>query len=683
MNKRLLQILIVLFLAASISAKNITDKDVSIAALNWIKQNESFLHYGKFASSDQKFIIKKVTPIMDDTINVLMYVAELSPIGFILFSTDDGLKPIIGYSSEVNFNFQKYINDYFIDAIITDLSKKLEEIKNSSESSSQYSNNVSLWETLFENSDAINKVKEVNEIYGPFLNSDWGQGYVNGYPVYNYYTPNRWPAGCVATATAQLLNYYKWPLRGVGKHGYYDNDEYLTADFEATNYDWANTLALYTYQSFNLDNQKAAGLLTYHCAVALEMDFEYNGSTASTTDVPMILHNYFRGSGHYKDVDESGFWTEMKSNMLDERPAIISIKSTQHSVGHAAVVDGYFDTNDYYHVNPGWYGDYTGWYDISDSWNMGSYDIVIGAAKGIVPSPMINDIVINSETSFTLSWSTSRHQKADYYELQEARTSTGPWTTLSNAIVDTTYVIENVDQSAYYYRVRARRDSIWWDYSEVKKVQLGEKRQITFKVNMTYRKLEEGESVVIRGNIPPLAGNINSDPMMGPDTNNIYKLTVNFDYDYVGIKLLYRFFITSADTLIPESNNREYVITDEVMQTLPPVYFDNVVDVVKDKIDIPNEFILEQNYPNPFNPSTRIKYSIPAVGNGHAHSLQDVTLKIYDVLGREVATLVKKQQQPGNYEVQFDAVQLNSGVYFYKLSAGQSFVQTKKMLLLK
>ena len=99
---------------------------------------------------------------------------------------------------------------------------------------------------------------------------------------------------------------------------------------------------------------------------------------------------------------------------------------------------------------------------------------------------------------------------------------------------------------------------------------------------------------------------------------------------------------------------------------------------------IPTEFALEQNYPNPFNPTTTIKYSIPAiqtrllggVGNGF------FTLKIYDILGREIATLVNKEQKPGNYEVQFDATQLTSGVYFYKISS-DNFISIKKMVLMK
>lgn len=100
----------------------------------------------------------------------------------------------------------------------------------------------------------------------------------------------------------------------------------------------------------------------------------------------------------------------------------------------------------------------------------------------------------------------------------------------------------------------------------------------------------------------------------------------------------------------------------------------------------PNSFYLHQNSPNPFNPTTIIKYSIPNVIAspdifGRKQS-QFVTLKVYDVLGNEVATLVNKEQEPGVYEILFDASALASGTYFYKLQAGY-FIQTKKMVLLR
>jgi len=102
-----------------------------------------------------------------------------------------------------------------------------------------------------------------------------------------------------------------------------------------------------------------------------------------------------------------------------------------------------------------------------------------------------------------------------------------------------------------------------------------------------------------------------------------------------------------------------------------------VVDIpssVEEDNQLPTVFSLEQNYPNPFNPNTKIKYSIP--------DLSFVTLKVYDVLGSEVATLVNEEKPIGTYKIIWNAENLPSGIYFYQLSAGE-FINTKKMLLLK
>ena len=102
-------------------------------------------------------------------------------------------------------------------------------------------------------------------------------------------------------------------------------------------------------------------------------------------------------------------------------------------------------------------------------------------------------------------------------------------------------------------------------------------------------------------------------------------------------------------------------------------------DQVEVDLGLPSEFKLSQNYPNPFNPTTTISYSIPP---NVKQETQEVKLTIYDVLGKKVATLVNQKQSSGNYQVQFDASSLPSGVYYYKLRAG-NFVQIRKMMLLK
>jgi len=95
----------------------------------------------------------------------------------------------------------------------------------------------------------------------------------------------------------------------------------------------------------------------------------------------------------------------------------------------------------------------------------------------------------------------------------------------------------------------------------------------------------------------------------------------------------------------------------------------------------PNTMVLGQNHPNPFNPTTNFRFTISDFSEG-IPTERFVSLNIYDVLGREVATLVNEELNAGTYTVQWDASGFPSGIYFYRLNAG-NFVETKKMLMLK
>ncbi len=131
--------------------------------------------------------------------------------------------------------------------------------------------------------------------------------------------------------------------------------------------------------------------------------------------------------------------------------------------------------------------------------------------------------------------------------------------------------------------------------------------------------------------------------------NHIRKILIDGDYIYVGTSLGYVYKRKLSD----------------------------VVTSVEDKEEnIPTGFSLQQNYPNHFNPTTTISFSIPKT--------EFVTLKVYDVLGNELATMVNEYRPAGTYNVQFSTInsQLSSGVYFYKFQAGK-FTEVKKMILLK
>jgi len=175
------------------------------------------------------------------------------------------------------------------------------------------------------------------------------------------------------------------------------------------------------------------------------------------------------------------------------------------------------------------------------------------------------------------------------------------------------------------------------------------------------------------------------------ETNNagfeIERKLLNTDFEKIG-------FIQGNGTT---ANQHQYVFEDK--NVTPRVYqyrlkqidldgsfeFSNVIEV---DVTSPGKFSLQQNYPNPFNPSTKIKFTIQP--NSDAALL--TTLKVYDVLGNEVVTLVNEEKSAGEYEIEFTAIggsasggnafRLTSGIYFYQLKAGD-FIQTKKMILMQ
>ena len=128
----------------------------------------------------------------------------------------------------------------------------------------------------------------------------------------------------------------------------------------------------------------------------------------------------------------------------------------------------------------------------------------------------------------------------------------------------------------------------------------------------------------------------------------------------VGTDTISAIVVSGSDTVI--------IFEKAVLAYIMPVKVSN------EEIDGVDRYFLYQNFPQPFNPTTTIKYQIA--------NIRFVKLKVYDVLGNEIATLVEAEKSAGNYEVEFDGTGLPSGIYFYKLQAG-NFVETKKMLLLK
>jgi aminopeptidase N len=164
-----------------------------------------------------------------------------------------------------------------------------------------------------------------------------------------------------------------------------------------------------------------------------------------------------------------------------------------------------------------------------------------------------------------------------------------------------------------------------------------------------------------------------------PSVTPFFQTSLEFKLTYAGGDTTVRVFQSSLNDTFRIATSRivDSIVVDPngwLLCKVGSVTYDPTVSVDGQQTPLPVEFALEQNYPNPFNPVTTINYHLPVT------SL--VMLVVHDMLGRKVALLVKEKKEPGNYEVRFDGSGLSSGVYLYRMQAGD-FVQTRRLLLLK
>ena len=238
----------------------------------------------------------------------------------------------------------------------------------------------------------------------PMLTTQWDQGepYNNLCPTYND-GKVRAVTGCVATATAQIMNYHKWPLQGTGSHSYRCNVNgsdltILSADFSQSHYEWDLMLDSYDPTSSEESCYAVAKLMS-DVGISIEMNYG-SSSGAQETDVLTALTSYFGYSDrHYllqRDLFSADEWDQM---LMDEisagRPILYcGFAYSQGSLGgHAFVFDG-FDTNGYFHVNWGWGGAYDNYFLVSVLAPSSGNDFKFGqdAIFGIIPAPQADEV---------------------------------------------------------------------------------------------------------------------------------------------------------------------------------------------------------------------------------------------------------------------------------------------------
>ncbi len=375
--------------------------------------------------------------------NVLIgYKYDLLPQGFIIISPDDAGNSVMAYSYENNFLWEDGTYKISLDI--------LEGIKETG---------------LYEKSGKIEYRKPASE-FGPLVKSLFGQ--VNCHDadgnivnVSNLYTPNHYAPGCVAVSLATMLDYYQWPVQGVSEH--IDKDIYgqsrgnYKAEFYKTNYDWEHILNRYNNKNTSLQEKKALGLLVYHAAIALDMDFEYNGSTSNVNRIPGTGKNYFRFYAKYASASSPIFWRTVDSCIVHKIPVVFAI-SGSGGIGHSIVCDGVrFEAGNstFYHLNMGWWGSSNGWYRVKSNFNAGGYSKITGGTINFLPVPEIYNLYKDTTDNLTIHWRYSNVLVPQSFELQ-AKYDNGSWITVSDTFSqDSINIALNSFENTIQLRVRA------------------------------------------------------------------------------------------------------------------------------------------------------------------------------------------------------------------------------------
>ena len=319
------------------------------------------------------------------TANPVYYIVYLNPTGFVIVAADDLVEPVVGFVSGDGFYDPSPHN--VLGALVSqDLPGRVDVCPKTSEGigfrQSQCNADEAVkvkdkWNKLKAEADEprlpmLGSVSDVR--VAPLTQSKWDQGDVDGSPCYNYYTPNGYVCGCVATAFAQHMRFYQCPTAGIGVHSFtiYVNGNAQSASTRGGNgsggpYVWSN-MVLVPEAGVTTAQRQAIGALCYDAGVTVHMQYSSGGSGAYVGDVKTAMVNTFMYSnaivgGNEVDNIGSGLNGMINPNLDAGIPCQIAIIG---GGGHAVVADGYGYNGStlYHHINMGWSGYDDAWYNL-------------------------------------------------------------------------------------------------------------------------------------------------------------------------------------------------------------------------------------------------------------------------------------------------------------------------------
>ena len=329
----------------------------------------------------------------DENGEALYYVVKLEPSGFVIVAGDDLAGPVVAFSEGGEYDASE---SNPLGALVSgdmrgriaearEMQREMDSRRGKAEGdrSRRGVRARDKWEELEgyadggESGAAFDGAGSVSDVrVAGLVGSKWGQDEVAGVPLYNYYTPNNYPTGCVATAMAQLMRYHEYPTVGVGNNQWFTitvNGISQSAKLRGGNgygsaYNWA-MMPTVPSGVLTSSQRQAIGGLCYDAGVSVEMSYRSDNSSSYMNDADEQLEDTFRYSnsifGYNNNAQIGPGLTEMINPNLDAgHVVLLGIDGPQG--GHAVVCDGYgysFSTL-YHHLNMGWGGSHDAWYDL-------------------------------------------------------------------------------------------------------------------------------------------------------------------------------------------------------------------------------------------------------------------------------------------------------------------------------
>jgi hypothetical protein len=350
----IVSIIFLCFFPIFLSAKKIDMENAERIALNHIASKNLQLRNTSVTPENRLNLVKSASPE-----NNYYVFNRANGNGFIIVSGDDVAMPILGYSNSGSYDENNLVPScaYWLNALQHEIAFAIENDMAQTEKVRM------AWERYLNGNNRAT-LRAGTVIVEPLIQTHWGQE-----EPYNNLCPNtqfsarNLPTGCVATAMAQVMKYYNYPLQGTGA-----SSEYQTTGSEKINipsvafnvpYDWDNMLNNY-FGTETTAQKNAVATLMYHCGVSIYMDYQFGGSASSIIYVAKALPKYFLYDASILEIDRDCFdditWNNILKEQLDKGQPVY-----YEGGQHAFICDGY-DEEEYFHFNWGWSGDKDGWY---------------------------------------------------------------------------------------------------------------------------------------------------------------------------------------------------------------------------------------------------------------------------------------------------------------------------------